>query len=122
MPTTRHEELRAAVTAARRALAAHPDAATSPALADLIAAAEPFANFAPAVPPPKRRASADPARRSERSGTDDDTGSDDADVLIQDTLDDEARGPAPHPRGAQPGGDGPPGVHAAVAGPPSSMP
>ncbi|WP_331733567.1 hypothetical protein OG948_59875 (plasmid) [Embleya sp. NBC_00888] len=56
MPTTRHEELRTAVTGARRALAAHPDAETAPALADLIAAAEPFANFAPAVLPPVPRA------------------------------------------------------------------
>ncbi|MFJ8747503.1 hypothetical protein ACIRL2_50275 [Embleya sp. NPDC127516] len=58
MPTTRHEELRTAVTAARRALAAHPDAETAPALADLIAAAEPFANFVPAVLPPVPRADA----------------------------------------------------------------
>lgn len=56
MPTSRHEDLRAAITCAREALAAHPDAATSPALAALITAAEPFANFAPAVPPPAKRA------------------------------------------------------------------
>ncbi|MFE3203778.1 hypothetical protein ACWGR4_40185 [Embleya sp. NPDC055664] len=55
MPTTRHEELRAAIVQAREALTAHPDAATSPALAALIAAAEPFANFTQAVPPPTTR-------------------------------------------------------------------
>ncbi|MYW00260.1 hypothetical protein [Streptomyces sp. SID3343] len=56
MPTTRHEALRAAITVARDALAAHPDAATAPALAALIAASEPFANLTPAVPPPAPRA------------------------------------------------------------------
>ncbi|WP_101897548.1 hypothetical protein [Embleya scabrispora] len=55
MPTTRHEELRAAIVQAREALTAHPDAATSPALADLVAAAEPFANLTQAVPPPTTR-------------------------------------------------------------------
>jgi len=55
MPTVQHEGLRAAIDAARAALAAHPDTATSAALADLIAAAEPFANFTPAVAPPARR-------------------------------------------------------------------
>ncbi|MFE5325071.1 hypothetical protein ACFRCG_01435 [Embleya sp. NPDC056575] len=55
MPTTRHEELRAAILRAREALAEHPDAETSPALAALVAAAEPFANFTQAVPPPTTR-------------------------------------------------------------------
>ncbi|GCD92718.1 hypothetical protein [Embleya hyalina] len=55
MPTTRHEELRAAIVRAREALTTHPDAATSPALAALVAAAEPFANFTQAVPPPPTR-------------------------------------------------------------------
>jgi len=55
MPTTRHEALRAAIERARVALAAHPDTATSPALAELVAAAEPFANFTQAVPPPPPR-------------------------------------------------------------------
>ncbi|MFI6984025.1 hypothetical protein ACIBSV_36165 [Embleya sp. NPDC050154] len=56
MPTTRHEDLREAIAQAREALAAHPDSATSTALADLLAAAGPFANLTPAVPHPARRA------------------------------------------------------------------
>ncbi|MET7300553.1 hypothetical protein [Embleya sp. NPDC005575] len=103
MPTTRHEELRAAITAARGALAAHPDAATAPALVDLIAAAEPFANFAPAVPPPaprvSRRASRSVARSSERWDAD----SDHVGVVIEDPVDDKARGSVPHLRQADPG-------------------
>jgi len=54
MPTTRHEALRA-IERARVALAARPDTATSSALAELVAAAEPFANLTQAVPPPESR-------------------------------------------------------------------
>ncbi|MFE3199163.1 hypothetical protein [Embleya sp. NPDC059237] len=58
MPTGRHEELRAAITRARAALAEYPDAETAAAPAALIAAAEPFANFSQAVAPPPRRVDA----------------------------------------------------------------
>ncbi|MYS86281.1 hypothetical protein [Embleya scabrispora] len=116
MPTTRHEELRAAVTAARRALADHPDAATSPALADLIAAAEPFANFAPAVLPPPPRANAGPQQptgaRSEEG---------DADAAgagaVTDTVDDEAGDPVPRSQPAHPGSGDPLEVRAGTVRP-----
>ncbi|WP_439678230.1 hypothetical protein [Embleya sp. MST-111070] len=55
MPTTQHEVLRAAILDARDALAAHPNDPPAPTLAALIGAAEPFANFTQAVPPPERR-------------------------------------------------------------------
>ncbi|WP_439681120.1 hypothetical protein [Embleya sp. MST-111070] len=55
MPTTQHEELRAAIVRAREVLAAHPNDPPAPELATLIGAAEPFANFTQAVPPPQPR-------------------------------------------------------------------